>query len=304
MGSLVVQPSRTVVPWIDPSVPDRSRLCALACGRVYVTDVGPLQASTVVLVHGIFGTQFVFRRLFAELSRTFRVVAPDLPGMGESDRVDLGRHDYDVTWLGARMQELLGHLQVHHAVMVGHDVGAHVMNAMPVDDLRVAHRVVVGAPLLQGALALPTHLRAALAVHEDAFALAMTRRDLRHYLLHSSSAPEVVDSVLVDVLWDRLARGGAARVCGRLLRRLPRATQGEGRAYNTSIPTSVILGDRDPWVSVDDARAWLAPQDVDVQVVEGAGHLCFDEVPRAFVEALTNVMCLSAGSQTPALGSV
>ncbi|WP_460890990.1 alpha/beta fold hydrolase, partial [Ramlibacter alkalitolerans] len=54
--------------------------------RIVQLEAGPADAPLVVLLHGFTGAKENWLPLMAELSATHRVIAPDLPGWGESDR--------------------------------------------------------------------------------------------------------------------------------------------------------------------------------------------------------------------------
>ncbi len=100
--------------------------------RSFVLDAG--DGETVVCLHGVPASSFLYRKVIAELAnRGLRGVAFDLPGLGLADRPT----DYDYTWTGlgrfcASAVDALGlerfHLVVHD---VGGPVGFELAAAMP-----------------------------------------------------------------------------------------------------------------------------------------------------------------------------
>src|SRR5438552_1763707 len=53
--------------------------------RVFYREAGPNDAPTILLLHGFPTAGHMFRDLIPQLADRFRLVAPDLPGFGQSD---------------------------------------------------------------------------------------------------------------------------------------------------------------------------------------------------------------------------
>src|SRR5262249_17293193 len=53
--------------------------------KVFYREAGPKDARTILLLHGFPSAGHMFRDLIPQLSERFRLVAPDLPGFGQSD---------------------------------------------------------------------------------------------------------------------------------------------------------------------------------------------------------------------------
>jgi pimeloyl-ACP methyl ester carboxylesterase len=53
--------------------------------NVFYREAGPAQAPTLLLLHGFPSASHMFRELIPALSDRFHLVAPDLPGFGQSD---------------------------------------------------------------------------------------------------------------------------------------------------------------------------------------------------------------------------
>src|SRR6476660_4182521 len=52
---------------------------------VFYREAGPKDAPTILLLHGFPTSGHMFRDLIPQLADRFRLVAPDLPGFGQSD---------------------------------------------------------------------------------------------------------------------------------------------------------------------------------------------------------------------------
>ena len=80
----------------------------------------------IVLLHGYAETSLMWKPLMVRLAPTFTVIAPDLPGIGESD---VPKEGLDMTSAAARMHALVRGLDIGKAVVVGHDIGLMVAYA-------------------------------------------------------------------------------------------------------------------------------------------------------------------------------
>ncbi len=68
----------------------------------------------------------MWNRLLPELSKHFTVIAPDLRGVGESDKPESG---YDKKTMASDIHELVGQLGYKKINLAGHDIGLMVAYA-------------------------------------------------------------------------------------------------------------------------------------------------------------------------------
>lgn len=92
--------------------------------RIVQLEAGPVDAPLVVLLHGFTGAKENWLPLMAELSTKHRVIAPDLPGWGESER--RGGADYGVVAQSDRVAGWLSTLPRTPDLLVGHSMGGHI----------------------------------------------------------------------------------------------------------------------------------------------------------------------------------
>jgi len=84
------------------------------------------QGEPLVLIHGFGQNWYMWNRLLPELSKHFTVIAPDLRGVGESDKPESG---YDKKTMAADVHELVKKLGYNNINLVGHDIGLMVAYA-------------------------------------------------------------------------------------------------------------------------------------------------------------------------------
>lgn len=84
------------------------------------------QGEPLVLVHGFGQNWYMWNRLLPELSKHFTVIAPDLRGVGESDKPTSG---YDKKTMAVDIHELVKKLGYERINLAGHDIGLMVAYA-------------------------------------------------------------------------------------------------------------------------------------------------------------------------------
>ncbi|HEY2042112.1 MAG TPA: alpha/beta fold hydrolase [Jatrophihabitans sp.] len=97
-------------------------------GRVHVADgaISYTSAGTgepLLLVHGLGGTRRTWQHLIGPLATTHTVIAPDLPGHGESDPP---AGDYSLGAHATALRDLLVALGHRHVSVVGHSLGGGI----------------------------------------------------------------------------------------------------------------------------------------------------------------------------------
>ena len=91
--------------------------------RLHYVTGGKDGGDTVVLLAGYPQSWFAWRKVMPALGERYRIIAPDLPGQGDSDRPLDG---YDTNSLATVLHSLLDKLGVRRYHLAAHDVGAWV----------------------------------------------------------------------------------------------------------------------------------------------------------------------------------
>jgi pimeloyl-ACP methyl ester carboxylesterase len=124
--------------------------------RLHYVTGGKPDGNVVVLLAGFPESWFSWRKLLPLLAPAYRIIAPDLPGQGDSDR-PLG--GYDTQTLAIRVHGLLQQLRIDQYSLVAHDVGAWVAYpyaALFSDEVRRLVLMDAGIPGITLPEALPT----------------------------------------------------------------------------------------------------------------------------------------------------
>ncbi|HEY0134950.1 MAG TPA: alpha/beta fold hydrolase [Nannocystis sp.] len=282
-------------PGFTLSTPEASRLVSLSFGRVFLRDHGRHQDPTrppVLLLHGMLVTSHSFTRLIPALAGDRRVLAPDLPGCGDSDRPPpVLCADYSPRWQAAALLELLDHLGLARIDLVGHSWGGAIavclIDAAPE---RVRRLVLVDPTLMPMVIPIEGRLAQVPRLGPYVFKNMYRRNELRRYLGRAFSSEHLVSEADVDLYWDRLARAGGREAAHAMLMQLMQPDTMAAmlpRLRAIAAPTVVVFGERDAIVPHDHAeRITAAIPGATLRWLPGCGHTPAEEQPEALAAVL------------------
>ena len=105
------------------------------------------QGSPVILIHGYAETGLMWEPIIPKLAERFTVIAPDLPGIGDSS---IPADGLDMTTAAVRIHALARSLGVQKAAVVGHDIGLMVAYAYAAKFPAEVEKLVVMDAFLPG----------------------------------------------------------------------------------------------------------------------------------------------------------
>lgn len=92
--------------------------------RVRVDERG--SGPSLILLHGLFTDHTTWDSVGDALDKHYRVVAPDLPGFGQSEKPPESRFPYGINAFAEAVVDLYAGLELGRAVLVGHALGGAV----------------------------------------------------------------------------------------------------------------------------------------------------------------------------------
>jgi len=248
---------------------------------------GPADAPLVVLVHGFTGSKENWLPLMRELSRSHRVLAVDLPGWGESDR--MAGADYGPVEQAARLAAFIKALPQAPEMVVGHSMGGQIVGLLAARHPETAPRIVLmssaGVRYSENAFAN------AVLAGENPFQVT-NRAELKRYLGIVFADPPFVPWPASEALVRR--RRADADFEQRVLDgigRGPDAFALEAELGNISAPTLLLWCREDKVIDISAAEVFARglPQSRTV-ILSGCGHMPMMAQPRNVAEALRAFM--------------
>ena len=104
--------------------PIASRMATVDGAKLHYLTAG--HGAPLILMHGYAETSLMWRPIIPALAERFTVIAPDLPGIGDSD---IPSNGLDMKNAAIRIHGLAKSLGVQKAEVVGHDIGLMVAYA-------------------------------------------------------------------------------------------------------------------------------------------------------------------------------
>ncbi|GEK85959.1 alpha/beta hydrolase [Microbacterium aerolatum] len=254
-------------------------------GRTAYWVYGPESATTVIAVHGFRGEHHGLEPVLAYLPE-IRVIAPDLPGFGESAPLPGRTHDLEeyAQWLREFADAV-----APGAIVLGHSFGSIVASAAVAGGLETPRLILInpiGAPALEGPKGILTKLavlyyglgarlpagigtallRNGMIVRGMSIAMAKTKDpDLRRFI-HDQHDTYFSDFADRDVLRDAFVASVSHDV--------------RAFAPDIDVPVLLVAAQQDDITPIE-AERHLATLFADAELVEIAdvGHLIHYETP-------------------------
>ncbi|HEX6713457.1 MAG TPA: alpha/beta fold hydrolase [Thermoleophilaceae bacterium] len=251
----------------------------------------------LVLIHGIAGTNAVWEEVFADLAADHIVIAPDLPGHGDSGTP---AGDYSLGALAATVRDLLIALGHDRATIVGHSLGGGIAMQFSYLFPEYCERLVLISSGGLGRSVNPALRLAALPGAE--LVTAQLGRAARLVARAAGTLPsfarpggrvtaEIARSV--SALADSDTRGAFHATLRAVVGPDGQRVFAGDRLYLTEVmPTLIIWGERDAIIPVGHGRrAHAAMPASRFVVLERAGHFPPLEDPRGVAEAVREFIC-------------
>jgi pimeloyl-ACP methyl ester carboxylesterase len=276
--------------------------------EAFVYDSGG-DGSALILLHGLQDEADTWRRVFGALAKRHRVIAPDLPGFGRSDKRP---RSFGVPLYAGWVMALAASLEVGRFGLIGNSLGAIVADAIAVQHPDRVTALV----LLDGSLVItkPPVSRLSLLQrlfldHYDGKYFASLRAGsaeaaydtLRPYYSDLDSLPredrDFLAARVVARVWDEPQRLAALRIQKSSLPYfLTAGRRLAARIPSLNVPTLVVWGGDDAIFPLANAQPRADAQPgARVEILPGVGHLPQQELPELLLKQLAPFLAASIG---------
>jgi len=247
----------------------------------------------LLLIHGMAGSSDTWRSVIPQLSKNFRVIAPDLLGHGESAKP---RSDYSLGAFAVLLRDFLDELGVSQATVVGHSLGGGVAMQFVYQHPDYVQRLVLISsgglgPDVGLVLRLLSAPGAELVLPIIAPKPVLTAGNKLRSWLRAAG----IQSPRGAELWSAYSSLSDAETRQSFLKTLRSVVDYRGQAVSAlnrlrlreGLPIMAIWGDRDTIIPVDHAyAAHEARTDSRLEILPNVGHFPQVEVPNEVVELI------------------
>jgi len=256
--------------------------------RLHWAEMGETnQRVPLVLLHGLNDSYLTWRRVTPELAVDRRVLMPDLPGYGLSERPDAS---YELRWHAHVMAKWLEAVGLEQVDIVGHSFGGGVAQVMLLECAAKIRRLVLVASGGLGRQVAPALRLASLPRVVELFGqrfMAFGTRVALHGHRAGFSKQEIRELATMNAL------PGSARAFARTVRDVI-DWRGQRRAFYQHAnevselpPISLCWGDRDTIIPIAQGRAFVeSVEGVVLNQFDGCGHYLHNEQPTAFARTV------------------
>jgi len=267
--------------------------------NLYLYDTGGEAKTPVLLLHGLGDEADTWRRVLPLLSSGHRVIAPDLPGFGRSEKE---KRKYTVPFFVGVMTELLDFLSISRAVLAGHSMGAVIAQAFALQHpQRVERLVLISGSLVSKENRISRELLFFLTPGLGEWLYNRLRKDpqaayrsLEQYYNRLADLSQADRDFLYrrvnQRVWSDGQRQGFLSALRSLAAWLPsQQKQLPARLIGWKIPTTVVWGGNDQVSSAANARALveILPS-ARLLIVPGAGHNVQQEQAEVVADAIAH----------------
>ena len=255
----------------------------------YLTDG---HGDAVILIHGYTQTSRMWLPIIPLLAQRFLVIAPDLPGIGDSEITADG---LDMKTAAVRIHALAKSLGVEKARVVGHDIGLMVAYAYAAQFPNEVEKLVVMDAFLPGVAGWETVYNSPAIWHfrfNGSTPEALVRGRERTYFDHfwndfaadkTRSIPEADRKAYAAAY----ARPGRMRAGWAYFVSFQRAADDFAELSKTKLTMPVLaIGGAKANGELLGKQMKLVATDAKVVVIQDAGHWVLEERPRETTDAL------------------
>jgi len=267
--------------------------------RLFYYAAGVPWQPAALLLHGLGDEADTWRFLIEPLSQRWRVIAPDLPGFGRSEKP---QRAYTLEFLQGCLFELLEVLSIRQVFLVGHSLGAMLAHGMALDQPELASGLVlIDGALLTRAQRLSPQLLLSMVPRLGEWLYTRLRKDpqaayetLRLYYADMDKLPQVERDFLFyrvnQRVWSddqRLAYFSTLRNMAGSVSRLQRGLP--TRLAQLHTPTVILWGEKDRINPPKNGTALAHIQpDARLVLIPGTGHMPHQEQPEVVLDEILN----------------
>ena len=258
--------------------------------RVRFVEAG--QGPTVLLVHGYLASHVTWEDALLALGAHFRVIVPDLPGFGESEKPSPSRYPYTCDAFAESLVDLVAALDLSRVSVCGHALGGAVALAMAADHPDVVDRLVLVSPMVYPARVDPIVRLAMQPILGPIFFKQLYGQRLfrSHFRRNVYGRDAKLPLARIDYLYDVFNAPAAREAAYATMQSMLDTRSLVARLPRVTAPTLVVWGRHDTSNPIAHGRRLAREiRGARLDVLE-CGHSPIEECPLPFVETVSSFL--------------
>jgi len=258
--------------------------------RMRVVEAG--SGPPVVLVHDVLVSHLEFESVIASLATRYRVLAPDLPGFGESEKPSPSRYAYGIESFAEAIVDMIAALELGRVSVVGHSLGGAAAITLAAEHPELLDRLVlVDAMSYPFRLDLKSRLPTLPIIGSFFFKQLFGRGTFRRHFRDNVFSPGFTMPVeRIDRYYDQFNTPAGRESAHAVLHAIRDTRPVVARITRVTAPTLVLWGRLDrmfpPTFGQKLAREIAGAR---LEVLD-AGHSPHEERPEEFVRSITRFL--------------
>ena len=243
--------------------------------KVHVVEDGDADSPPVLLVPGWACTVWIFHDTLAPLARAgFRAIAVELKGHGLSDK-PAAPQEYTLESMRDHLLEILDALEIERCGIVGHSMGAAIAASAAASAPDRVTKLVMGAPVgFAGVRGMKLFRLITPKVMEPLLPTLASRSLVRFMLSIVYGSRRRASLRDIEEFHAPMKSPGYTVALRNLLHRF----NWKAEFPRLSMPNLIIVGSEDILSPASDVGLYASDSGKAV-IIEGAGHVLFDEAP-------------------------
>lgn len=260
--------------------------------RTRALTAGSPKKPALLLVHDFLVSHLEWEEVIEPLAEHFHVVAPDLPGFGESEKPDPARFSYTIEALSEAVVDVIAALGVGRTTILGHGLGAAIAITIAAQHTELVQRLV-----LEAAVCYPPPRRLAPqlslvpVVGGIFFKQFYSRAMFRSYFQRQVFGPRATVPIeRIDRHYELLSTPNARESAHAVMHAMFETRPVIARLGRIQTPSLVVWGHDDRLLPVSHGQR-LAHEIAGAKLsIMDAGHSPHEEAPERFVEQVTQFL--------------
>lgn len=237
------------------------------------------KGSPLLLLHGFCGSKRYWEKIIPELSKNHRVIAPDLPGHGESS---MRNKRYSIEEIAGEVKELLAYLEIEKITLFGHSLGGYITLAFAekyADQLN-AFSLIHSTAFPDSEEAKEGRVANVEKVRENGI------KELIDGLVPKLFSPLNAEKNIKDIETTKeIGYGTSAKGVINALLAMKERPDRNSVLENTSLPVLLIAGEKDQIIPAEKTFS-VSKDNIKEVTIKDSGHMSMYENPDELLKAM------------------